>query len=117
MTRTFTGQKRVFISSSYRPLDITGEVVTVPAGAAGTIVNFYILKHPIANSSKSYIAGLADTTLVLTSTAFTREVAAFTPDASLVNGDYWVDYLTGLCRGKKADSSTSLTAAYSIFVP
>lgn len=114
---TFTAQKKVFIASSYRPSDISGESVTVPAGAVGAVVNFYILKHPIANSSKSYVGGLGDTTLVLTSTAFTREVGFNTPDASLANGDYWVDYLTGACRGRKADSSTSQTAAYSIFIP
>ncbi len=117
MSKNLQAQSKIYISGSYRPSDITGESVSVPAGAAGSVVYFYIAKHPISNSSKSYVGGFLDTTLVLTSTAFTTEVANTTPDASLANGDYWVDYLTGECRGKKADTSTSLTAAYTIFIP
>lgn len=117
MSKDATANDKLFIAGSYRPSDISGEAVTIPSGAAGSVVSFYIAKHPITDSHKSYVGGFLDTTLVLTSTAFTTEVPNNTPDASLANGEYWVNYITGECRGKKADNSTSLTAAYSIFIP
>jgi len=93
---------------------ISSEAVTIPAGAAGTVVNFYINKKPIADSNGCYLGGDGDTSLTLTSTAFTNEISK-KEDAEMANGDYWVDYLTGKCRGKKATTDTTGTATYKIF--
>lgn len=97
------------------PTDVTGEVVAVPAGAAGSVVDFFFEIKPILDSNDSYIGGKGDTSIALTSTAFTTEVAYETPDADLANGEFWVDYIRGRGRGKKADGSTSQTADYSYF--
>ena len=101
---------------SYTHLDITAEAITIPAGAIGTIKDFYFDKKPIANNKKNYIGGDGDTCIVLTSATFTNEVASNTLDADLANGDYWIDYITGRGRGKKADTGVSMTANYSIFI-
>ena len=93
---------------------VTGEAVTIPAGIAGTYKDFNLVKAPITNVAGNDIASNNDTSLVLTSTAFDNEVMPC-EDSELVNGDFWVDYLTGKSRGKKKDTSTSATASYSIF--
>lgn len=98
------------------PTDISSETVTIPAGAAGSLANFYLAKKPIVDSNKSWIGGADDTSLVLTSTAFDNEVAFGTSDANLSNGDYYIDYITGKGRGKKKDGSVSMTVDYSIFL-
>lgn len=100
--------------ASYRAVDITSEAVTIPAGAAGTVVNFYIERKPIADSNGRYIGGKGNTSIALTSTAFTTEVAK-TTDANLSNGDFWIDYITGKGRGKKATTATTGTVDYKVF--
>lgn len=96
------------------PVAVTAEAVTIPAGVAGSVVNFYIAQKPIFDSHHSFVGGFGDTSLVLTSTAFTTEVSPETLDANLTNGQYWVDYITGKCRGKKADASIAQTATYYV---
>lgn len=96
------------------PETVTAESVTVPAGAAGVIVNFFLARKPIFDSHNCYVGGFGDTSVVLTSTAFDTEVSSETKDADLTQGDYWVDYVTGKCRGMKADGSVSLTATYAV---
>jgi hypothetical protein len=100
--------------TGFEPTTVASENVAIPAGAAGTVVSFYISKKPILDSNDSWIAGLGDTSLELTSATFTNEVSPFTADADLANGDYWVDYITGLGRGKKANTATSMTVDYSV---
>ena len=102
---------------SFEIKSVSGEAVTVPAGAAGTVVVAQLANFPIRNSSGNDIAGFGDTSLVLSvSTAFTDEVAYGTVDADLANGEYWLDPIRGEIRGKKASTSTSATAAYKIAV-
>jgi len=96
---------------------VSGESVTVPAGAAGSVVVAQLANFPVRNSTGNDIGGFGDTSLALSaSTAFVTEVAFETPDASLTNGQYWVDYIRGEIRGKKASTSTSATAAYKVVV-
>lgn len=97
------------------PIAVSSETVTIPVGAAGTIKDFYFLRKPILNSQHSWIGANADTSMSLTSVCFTNEVPSSTPDASLANGDYWIDYVTGHARGKKATTATSATATYYVF--
>ena len=96
------------------PQTISSETVAIPAGAAGVVVDFYISKRPILDSKNSYVGGKGDTSLALTSTAFTSEVSSNKEDSELANGDFWIDYVTGRGRGKKADSSTTMTATYRV---
>lgn len=105
----------IFIPASYSPLAVSGETVSIPAGVAGTVVDFYLEKKPVGDSHGCYLGGDGDTSVVLTSTTFTNEVAYGTPDADMANGDYYIDYAIGKCRGKKADNLTSMTADYTIF--
>lgn len=92
------------------------ETITIPAGAAGTLKNFSLKVHSIANAAGTDVGGAGDTSIVLTSnTAFTTEVAP-KDDADLANGEYYINYLTGKGRGRKADTSTSMTATtYNVF--
>lgn len=108
---------RVKIIGNYQPLQVAAESVSIAAGAAGTIKDCYLTKRPIADGNRCYIGGDGNTSLVLTSTTFTNEVAFNTPDENLANGDYWVDYITGRIHGKKADTGTSMTADYYVFKP
>lgn len=94
---------------------IAAETVAIPAGAAGSIVTFSFSTGPITNAAGSDTGGDTDTSIVLTSTTFTNEVVMGTEESALVNGDYWVDYLTGQGIGKKADTATSMTATYGVF--
>lgn len=105
----------VIITGNYKPLEIASETVSIPAGAAGTVVDCYLQFHPIADSNHCYIGGDGNTSLVLTTATFTNEVAYNTPDASLSNGDYWVDYISGKLHGKKANTGISMTANYYVF--
>jgi len=107
-------ERQLFITPvSYRAVTVSNESVTVPAGAAGAVVNFYLEQKPVADSHGGFIGGPGDTSIVLGGSTFTTEVAQ-RPDSELSNGDYWVDYVTGKCRGKKADTATSVLASYSI---
>ena len=94
---------------------VTSETVAIAAGAAGTLKTCQLEARPILDALGSDNGALGDTSLVLTSTAFTTEIAP-TDDANMSNGQYWVDYATGKIRGKKADTSTSMTATYKTLV-
>lgn len=92
---------------------ITAQTVSITAGAAGTIVETQVQKWPILSSKGSMLGALGDTSLSFgTGTCFTTEVGPGKADADLANGEYWVDYTTGLIRGKKATTATSDTVTY-----
>ena len=100
---------------------ITEATLAVPAGAAGTVVDFYLTWHPVTSQYGDDIGGYDDSSLVLTGTAFDTEVSAqsgigVVADADLANGEYWVDYMTGHCRGKKASNATDISATYNYFI-
>ena len=92
-------------------LNITSETVAIAAGAAGTIKTCQLVYRPVLDAAGSDLGGVGDTSIALTSTAFTTEVQP-KDDADLASGEYWVDYQLGRIRGKKADTSTSMTATY-----
>lgn len=118
MQRNLAGELQVNRNSSYEIKAVSAEAVTVPAGAAGTVVVAQLENFPVRNAAGNDIGGDGDTSLALTggSVPFTNEVAHGTPDASLSNGDFWVDYIRGQIRGKKATTATSATAAYKIAI-
>lgn len=90
------------------------ETIAIPAGAAGVVVDFDVTTRPIASLTGADLGGVGNTSFVLTSTAFTTLVNP-KDDTALANGEYYLDHLTGRGRGKKADTSTSGTAAFSVF--
>jgi len=92
---------------------VTGETVSIPAGAAGSLVNFNLAFGMIANAALNDLGGFGDSSLSAFSGALTTEVYFGKPDADLANGEYYVDYLTGKGRGKKASTATSVSATYS----
>lgn len=94
---------------------VTSEAVSIPAGSAGALVNFKLSFAPVSDAGGNDLSSAADTSIALTSTAFTTQVEP-KADAELSNGQWFIDPLTGECRGKKADSTTSGTANYSYFV-
>lgn len=90
------------------------ETIAIPAGAAGVVVDFDVTTRPIASLSGADLGGVGNTSFVLTSTAFTTLVNP-KEDTALANGEYYLDHLTGKGRGKKADTSTSATAAFGVY--
>jgi len=100
--------------TGYEAVTITDEEVSVPAGAIGSLVDFYILKKPIADANSSFVGGNGNSSISFTSDIFDTEVA-FKSDAELANGEYWIDYITGHGRGRKADTGTTLTVTYKVF--
>jgi len=96
-------------------LPISGQALTIPAGAAGTIKEFQIQAWPILASDGGLFAQKGDTSLSFgTGTCFTTEVSPDTDDADLTNGQYYIDYATGRGRGKKATTATSDTVSYKM---
>ena len=102
------------INSSAEIQSITSETIAITAGVAGVMVECQFGSFPIRNSQGGKLGGYGDTSISLTSTAFDTEVAYNTADADLANGEFWVDYLNGILRGKKKDASTSMTVDYKI---
>ena len=100
--------------ASYEAVQISSETVVIPAGDAGAVVEFFINKKPIADLNGCFVGGYGDSSVAITSTAFDTEVKEKV-DSSLNNGEFWVDYITGKCRGKKADESISAIINYKIF--
>ena len=94
---------------------VSGQALTIPAGAAGTIVEFQIQAWPILSSDGGLAGGKGDTSLSFgTGTCFTTEVAPNTADSALTNGQYYINYATGRGRGKKATTATSDTVSYKM---
>lgn len=94
----------------------SADVVSVPAGAAGTLKNFALAYHPICNAGGTDIGGEGDTSIAISAgDVFTTQVG-FKDDADLANGEFWVDHLTGKGRGRKATTNTTITLTYNIFV-
>ena len=106
-----------------------GTALTIDAGqAAGTVVVGKLAHRNVKNQIGDVTATHKDTSLTFTSTALTSEqpfpyltagkndtadgsakASAVTTAAGLINGEYCVDYRTGLIYGLKADASVTLT--------
>ena len=94
--------------------DISAEAVTIAAGAAGTVKTFQLNYSPILDSTKEYIGGYGDTSVVFATGVFDVEVESGTADDDLANGEYWIDYITGHGKGKKKTTGTSESVSYSV---
>lgn len=96
-------------------LSVLGEDVAVPAGAAGTIVDLQLEASPVLGSTKKRIGSFSDSSLTIDAgTALDTEVAPNTSDSELANGEYWVDYSSGVIHGKKADATVEMTFSYEV---
>lgn len=102
-----------------------GTDFTVAAGAAGAALTIKLPFAPIlgnfgrtgnfGNSSLTFGAGLATT--LATEVAFVANSASNGGDVtSLSNGQYMVDYESGVVYGKRADTGTTGTATYSYWL-
>lgn len=110
---TKNAERIVYVNNVPSSIDtVSGETVSIAAGAAGTVKLCQLAYRPVLDALGTDVGGFGDTSLVLTSTTFTTEVAP-KDDSDLANGEYWVDYSLGRIRGKKADTGTSMTASYS----
>lgn len=112
--RTSPEKEQTYLRNVSAKKVAVSETIAIPAGAAGVCVDFDVTTRPIASLTGADLGGVGNTSFVLTSTAFTTLVN-FKEDADLANGEYYLDHLTGKGRGKKADTSTSGTAAFSVF--
>lgn len=117
---------------------ITAEAVTLSAGATGTTGTFILAYAPIANALGSTVGRFGDSSLAVTSTAFTTEVPfevvadrygranpnqpmniddpSTNYSAYLNNGEFYMIYETGQGYYKRADNSTNPTFDYKIRV-
>lgn len=110
---TKNAERIVYVNNVPSSVDtVSGETVSIAAGAAGTVKLCQLAYRPVLDALGTDVGGFGDTSLVLTSTTFTTEVAP-KDDSELANGEYWVDYSLGRIRGRKADTGTSMTASYS----
>lgn len=94
---------------------VSGQALTIPAGAAGVIVEFQVQAWPILAADGGLYAEDGDSSLSFgTGTCFTTEVSSETEDADLANGEWYMDYATGRGRGRKATTATSDTVSYKM---
>jgi len=103
--------KRGIQAMSVEPME---ETIAIPVGAAGSLVSFSIEPFPIASDGGGGIAKYGDTSLSFSSSIFTEEVQFGTPDSSLTEGQYYINYLTGKGRGRKASTATSIDMAWNV---
>lgn len=90
---------------------VPAETVTVPAGAVDAIVEAPIRKSPVLNATYTDSAVYGNTSFSFTTGVFTTEVLP-KEDADLARGEFWVDYMNGVIRGKKATTGTTFAIAY-----
>lgn len=107
------GSRQIIENIASEVYVVSAEAVTIPAGAAGSVVTAQLRCRPVINAQGGTIGGMGNTSLALTSLVFTTEVGP-KEDADLANGEFWVDYVRGTIRGKKATTGTTATATYSV---
>ena len=108
------------VSQASNQLSISAESITFSAGAAGTTGVVAVDKAPIYNSTGDRLGELGNTSFAfVTGTVLTTEVAinVSVSDAvqlaSMSNGEYAINYDSGLIRYKKATTGTSDTCNYT----
>ncbi len=97
----------------------------IGAGAAGTSVTIHMKYGQILSNfgrvgsfgNSSFVWGGAAATTFTTEVAFVANTANTGGDTTnLTNGQYMIDYETGIVYGKKADAGTTGTATYSYWL-
>ena len=111
--------QRVKEISALKQLSVT-ETLAIPAGIAGTTGIISLTYNSVYDNNYAYLATTANTSLALTSTALITEVEMDMSSnmtdviATLANGEYVVDYESGVIGFKKADASISMSATYFV---
>jgi hypothetical protein len=90
----------------------TAYTVAIPAGAAGVEVTFKLPHSNILNAKGDKLGFPTDTSVAFTGTAMLAEKKEADYKALSNDGDYWIDYNSGLVTLQKADSTTSATVDY-----
>jgi len=113
-------QRTLDVNAGSSKSDITGESISVSAGAAGTTGITSTASAPVLDSSKTRIGDINDTSFAwVTGLVLTTEVAYNYKQkdseqlAALANGEFAIDYNTGRIRYCKATTATSDTANYT----
>lgn len=121
------------MTNSTDVVPVTGEVVSIAAGAAGTAVSVIIDKAPIYDSKGARVANENNSSISWTTgTVFTTEIGLdyklleqnhagkkseadiiTSVTANMSNGEYAFDYENGILYGVKATTATSDTVAYN----
>ena len=101
----------------------TGYSITLP-GTLGTLGKTHLETYgEVLNSTSTGTGSKGDTSVSITSTALTKEVEFVYGkkysdyENYLSNGDYAIDYATGVIIYKTADTSTTATITYSYLIP
>lgn len=92
----------------------SGNVVSIPAGAAGSVVDFDLGASAIASEGGNDIGGEGDSSVSITAGDVFTTLVGYKEDDELANGEYYIDHLTGAGRGKKATTNTTMTFSYRI---
>ena len=106
--------------ATYVKTAITGESVTLSAGAAGTTGVVCLANGPISNLDGGLIGILGDTsfawaggtTVLTTEKEYRQDYSDSDQFATMSNGDFAIDYDTGRTRYKKATTGTSAICSY-----
>jgi hypothetical protein len=113
--------QRVTLNTGTTIKNISGETITLSAGAAGTTGVTNTASGPILDSSKTRVGDAGDTsfafvagTVLTTEVAYNYDQNDATQLAAMSNGEFAIDYHTGRMRYKKATTATSDTANYSL---
>lgn len=113
--------QRVRTPTSYTKISITAEAISFSAGAAGTTGIVTLANTAVYDSTAGKLGSVGDTSFAwVTGTVLTTEVAydQYLTDtaqlAAMANGEYAIDYDTGIIRYCKATTGTSDTCNYTI---
>lgn len=113
--RTSPAVEQTYIRNASSTKVSVSKTLTIPAGAAGTVVDFDFPSRPIASLTGADLGGVGNTSIVLGSSSTFDTLVNPKDDADLAQGEYYVDHLTGQARGKKKDSATSVSATFGVY--
>jgi len=108
------------VTQSTKVESVSGEAITLAAGAAGTTGKFRVGLAPIMDSVGGVLGSKADTSVSVSGGTtlpgneiyFNNYTNSTDIYATLDNGDYAVDYPSGTVYYKKADAGTAITISY-----
>jgi hypothetical protein len=108
------------VTQSTKVESVSGEAITLAAGAAGTTGKFRVGLAPIMDSVGGVLGSKADTSVSVSGGTtlpgneiyFNNYTNSTDIYATLANGDYAIDYPSGTVYYKKADSGTAITISY-----
>jgi hypothetical protein len=107
------------ITQATKTFTVTGELVSVSAGAAGTTGTFALTYRPVANALGTFLGSLEDTSFAIatgdaidTEVRFNDKLTDAENLAALDNGEFCIKYEQGVVLYKKATANTAMTFNY-----